>query len=126
MLGGHTVIDRQGPAAGRAPAFGDQVPMAVERSDHVAAAMQEQNDFRCIGAGGGCPLGFHAVGGDRFDNDIGRQAEAEAPGVVVATHFRQFGGAGAGGDLGAQGDDFRIGHGESFCLLVPWSVWHVC
>ena len=84
MLRREPIVDRQRARPRRAPDLGDEMPMAVERADDIAAAVQIQHGLAAIGIRRRCPFRLHAVGSDRFHRDIGRQFVLPAARVDVA------------------------------------------
>src|ERR1700757_2320830 len=94
------------------------MPVAIQRADHIAAAMHVEQCRVAIDLRGRGPLRPDSVCADRLDGDVARNAILQetcihvlaALPVVIRTH--------SAGQLGAQRVDFRIAH-----VLLPSPAW---
>jgi hypothetical protein len=84
--------------------------MAVQRADHIAAAMQVQERGVAVGVGGRGPFGAHATSGHRLDHDIAGQPVGEAARVDVLAPLVVIIRPRTARQFRPQCDDFRIAH----------------
>ena len=93
--------------------------MAVERADHIAAAVQiEQRRVALVIRGRG-PFRAHAAGIDGLDPDSGGEPVGEAARVDVEAPLPVIVGARPGRQFRAQCADFRVAH-----VSLPYGVGH--
>jgi hypothetical protein len=81
---GQSVIQSQRPGTRCPSSFGGNVPVAVQRADHIAAAMQIEDGLGPVRVRRCCPFRLDAVGGDWLDDDVSRQFVLFAARVDVA------------------------------------------
>ena len=110
MLGREPVVERQRPAIGSTTRLRDEVAMAVERPDDIAAAMQVKERGVGVGARCGGPFGAHPVCGDRLKFYVRRQPVGQAARIDVAAAVPVVVGAGPACQLCTQCYDFCISH----------------
>jgi hypothetical protein len=110
MFGRKAIVQRQGPAAGSPTGLGDEVSMAVERANDIAAAMQIKENGVIRSTRRPRPFGPDAVRGDRLQFHIRPQSISQAPFVNVAAALPVIVRARAAGQFFSERDDFWISH----------------
>src|SRR5690348_3791805 len=96
--------------------------MAVERSDHIATAMQIEDCLVRSRVRRRGPFRLDAARVYLFHRDVRRKRKGFALCVVLAAPLRDFGGTRAACDLRPEGGDFRIGH-SAFPPAPRVPVW---
>ena len=92
------------------------MPVAVQRANDVAAAVQEQDRLATIGVRRRGPFRLHTIRGDRFHLTSDGSLYCRPRASIVAAALGDVVGAYPLGDDFAQGNDFRIAHRVVSCV----------
>ena len=119
VLGRQPVVERQRRDLGGAAGLGHQMPVAVERADHIAAAVQVEERRVALVARGEGPFGGDAVRRRRLDPDIGGDPVFQAARVDVAAALPVVVGPRPARELCPQRADFLVAHLRLLIRRLP-------